>query len=109
MPTESERTFVQVARISELPDPGKMVLEIDDRLVVLVCRDGEYFCIDDVCTHDGGPLSDGEMEDHCLICPRHGAKFDFRTGEALCMPATEPTKSHEVRLDGDQILIRLND
>ena len=49
---------------------------------------GEFYCIDDVCTHDGGPLSEGKLEDHAIACPRHGAKFDIRTGKALTMPAT---------------------
>ena len=52
---------------------------------------GEFFCIDDVCTHDGGPLSEGQLDDHTIACPRHGAKFDIRTGKALTMPATVDT------------------
>jgi metal-sulfur cluster biosynthetic enzyme len=60
-----------------------------------------------VCTHDGGPLSEGRLDDHAIACPRHGAKFDIRNGKALTMPATVDTAAHEVKVEGDQILVRL--
>ena len=99
--------FVRVAKTSELSDPGRTLLEVDDRIVALFKVGGEYFCIDDVCTHDGGPLSDGKLDDHTIACPRHGAKFDIRTGKALTMPATVDTAAHEVKVEGDNILVRL--
>lgn len=100
--------FFKVAKVADIPDPGKLTLEVEERLVVIVHSGGEFHCIDDVCTHDGGPLGDGELCGFELACPRHGAKFDVRTGEPLTMPATEPTVSHQVKIDGDDILIRLN-
>src|SRR5262249_53711870 len=99
--------FVRVAKTSELGDPGKTLLEVDDRIVVLIRTGGEYFCIDDVCTHDGGPLSEGQLANHTIACPRHGAKFDIRTGKALTMPATVDTAAHEVKVEGEDILVRL--
>ena len=99
--------FIPACKTTEVPLGGKLSLEIEDRFVVIAHIDGEYYCIDDVCTHDGGTLGDGEIDGHCLVCPRHGAKFDVRNGDAITMPATEATASHEVRIDGDQILIRL--
>lgn len=101
--------FVPVAKVNELSDPGKMLVEVEDRLVVLYHVEGEFFATDDVCTHDGGPLSDGQLEDHTIACPRHGAKFDIRTGAALTMPATRPTTAHQVKVEGDTILIRLTE
>lgn len=101
--------FVAAAKVSELSDPGKIMLEIDDRMVVLLQINGQYFCIDDVCTHDGGPLGEGQLCGHELACPRHGAKFDVRTGAALTMPATEATVVHEVKVDGDDIFVRIKD
>ena len=102
--------FVPAAKLSELPDPGKLLVEVDDHLVVLIRIGGRVYCIDDVCTHDGGPLSEGELDTSaCTIaCPRHGAKFDIRDGRALTMPATKPTGAHEVRIEGDQILVKLH-
>jgi metal-sulfur cluster biosynthetic enzyme/nitrite reductase/ring-hydroxylating ferredoxin subunit len=99
--------FVRVAKRTEIADPGRLLLEVEDRIVVLLRVGGEFFCLDDVCTHDGGPLSDGRLEDHAIACPRHGAKFDIRTGKALTMPATVDTSAHEVKVEGDDILIRL--
>jgi 3-phenylpropionate/trans-cinnamate dioxygenase ferredoxin subunit len=101
--------FVPVCKISELPDPGKMVVEVEDRLVALFHVSGTFWAIDDVCTHDGGPLAEGKLEDHTIACPRHGAKFDIRTGKALTMPATRDTVAHEVKVEGDEVLIRVNE
>ncbi len=101
--------FVAAGKVSELSDPGKIMLEVDDRMVVLLQINSQYFCIDDVCTHDGGPLGEGELCGHELACPRHGAKFDVRTGAALTMPATEGTVVHEVKVEGDDIFVRIKD
>lgn len=101
--------FQPVAKLSELADPGRIVVEVDDRLLVLLRVSGEVFALDDVCTHDGGPLSEGDLDDHSIACPRHGAKFDIRTGAALTMPATRATKAHDVKVEGNQILVRLKE
>ena len=101
--------FVKVCSTSDISDPGKKTFEVDDTLVVVCHVGGKFYCIDDVCTHDGGPLGDGELGDHQIACPRHGAKFDICTGKALTMPATEATTAHEVKVDGVEVLIKLND
>jgi 3-phenylpropionate/trans-cinnamate dioxygenase ferredoxin subunit len=82
--------------------------EIDDRFVVLVEIDQVVHCIEDMCTHDGGTLGDGQLDGACLVCPRHGAKFDVRTGKAVCMPATEDTPSHSVKVEEGKIYVALN-
>jgi len=99
--------FVRVAKVSELKDPGKTVVEVDEQLIALFHVGGKFWAIDDVCTHDGGPLAEGTLEGYTIACPRHGAKFDIRDGRALTMPATQPTIAHEVRVDGDDVLVRL--
>ena len=99
--------FVKVATVADVPDPGTLLLEVEDRILVLVHLDGQYYCLDDVCTHDGGPLADGTLEGCELICPRHGARFDVRTGQALTMPATEATSVHEVKVDGEDVFVRI--
>ncbi len=101
--------FLEAAKVSEIPDPGKLTLEIGERLVVLFHVGGTFYCVDDVCTHDGGPLGDGQLQDHQISCPRHGAKFDIRTGKALTMPATVDTRAHEVKVEGDRVLVRLSE
>lgn len=99
--------FVQVATLSDLADPGSQTIDVGDRMVVLIRQGSAVYCIDDVCTHDGGPLGDGTVEGFQIACPRHGALFDIRTGAALTMPATEATNTHEVKLVDDQIWVRL--
>ena len=99
--------FVKAAQVSDVPDPGKRLIEVEDRLVVLFHVGGEFFCLDDVCTHDGGPLGEGCLDDHAIVCPRHGAEFDIRTGKALTMPATEDTLAHEVQVKGNDVFVRL--
>ena len=101
--------FEVVAKTSEIPDPGSLLVEIGERLVVLIHAAGHFYALDDICTHDGGPLSEGPIDaaGNTIACPRHGAKFDIRTGAAVTMPATKPTRSHEVKVEGDQILVRL--
>ncbi len=75
---------------------------------VLICNvDGEFSAIEDVCTHDGAALDQGELSGHCIVCPRHGATFDVRTGAVLALPAVIPLRTYGLRLDGDDILIDL--
>jgi 3-phenylpropionate/trans-cinnamate dioxygenase ferredoxin subunit len=104
-------SFVMAAKTSEIPDPGSLLVEIGERLVVLIHAAGRYYALDDICTHDGGPLSEGPIDPEAktIACPRHGAKFDIKTGAALTMPATRPTRSHEVKVEGDQVFVRLID
>ena len=97
--------FVRVARVAEVPDPGRQLIEIDEQLVALFHVGGKFYAIDDVCTHDGGPLAEGRLEGFTIACPRHGAKFDIRDGKALTMPATKATVAHEVKVEGDEVFV----
>jgi len=101
--------FTKVARVGEIPESGTLVVEIGERIVVLCRVDGDVYCIDDVCTHDGGPLSEGRLCNGEIACPRHGAKFDVRNGKAKTMPATQDTVAHDAKvIDGD-VWVRLRD
>ena len=71
--------------------------------------DGRFYCIDDVCTHDGGPLGEGELDGCQIACPRHGARFDLRSGKAMTMPATEDTIVHEIIIEGDDVSVRVHE
>ncbi len=101
--------FQKVANIADVPDPGKITLEVDDRMVVLMHVGGKFFCIDDLCTHDGGTLGDGPLEGYQLACPRHGARFDIQSGKAITMPATEPTPVHNVKIENDEVWVQIQD
>ena len=97
--------LVRVASVGDIPAGGKKVVQVDGIEVALFNVDDEqYYAVEDVCTHDGGPLAEGEVVDTYEIeCPRHGARFDMRTGEALCMPAFEPIETYEVVIEEGNI------
>lgn len=101
--------FLKAAKVSEIASGEKLLVEVDERLVILFRIEDQFFCIDDVCTHDGGTLSDGEFEGFEIACPRHGARFDVRCGEAKCMPATQGTVAHETKVDGEDILVKIKE
>jgi metal-sulfur cluster biosynthetic enzyme/nitrite reductase/ring-hydroxylating ferredoxin subunit len=99
--------FTRVADVSEVSDPGKLLVEVEGEVVALFHVEGRFYAIDDVCTHDGGPLVDGELTGYKIACPRHGAKFDIRTGAALSMPAVRPTRAHAVKVENGGVWIAL--
>lgn len=76
--------WVTVAIASEIPAGRINVYEIDGQRIALCNVNGRFYAIDDVCTHDGGPLDQGVLEGNLVECPRHGAKFDVETGERSC-------------------------
>lgn len=106
-PPMSDGQFHLVAQAADIPEGAREVVEIEDRLIAIFHQQGQYYAIDDVCTHDGGPLAEGELQGYEIICPRHGARFDIRDGRALCLPATRPTESHEVKIEAGSIYVRL--
>jgi 3-phenylpropionate/trans-cinnamate dioxygenase ferredoxin component len=101
--------FVKVADRDEVPAGGKKLVEIDGRAIALFHVGAEYYAIDDVCTHDGGTLADGKLEGCEIECPRHGARFDVKTGRALSMPAIEPVTVHAVQARSEGVYVALND
>jgi 3-phenylpropionate/trans-cinnamate dioxygenase ferredoxin subunit len=101
--------FVKVARLGELPPGSKSLVDIDGRAIALFHVGDAVYAIDDICTHDGGPLAEGRLCGHEIECPRHGARFDVRTGAPLCMPAFEPVTTHEVKIQGDDIWLRVRE
>ena len=105
----SEQTgrFVRVGSVADVPDGRPEIFDVDDRKIAVYRLDGAYYAIEDLCTHDGGPLAEGEVEGEQVICPRHGARFDIRTGAALSFPAVTPVDTYPVRVDGDELWIGL--
>lgn len=94
-----------VARLHEIA-PGTTLRVTDGEDEILLCNvDGTIYAIEDVCTHDGAPLDQGELEGCRIVCPRHGANFDVRTGEALTLPAILPLPTYAVRVEDDAIYI----
>ena len=102
-------SFVKVATRAELPAGGKKLVDVNGRPIAVFNVDGAFCAIDDVCTHDGGPLAEGELIGFQSECPRHGARFDVRTGRPLCMPAIEPVTVHATDVRGDDVYVATND
>ena len=87
--------------------PGTLrVVDADGTAIAVFNIDGSYFAIEDVCTHDGGDLASGSLEGDEIVCPRHGARFCVRTGEALTAPAYEPTATFPVRIQNGIVQVR---
>ena len=79
----------RVIGLDELQSGDRQSVFVDDIPALAIRIADQYFVIEDVCSHDGQPLTDGLIQDCAIVCPRHSAKFDLKTGKALCMPATE--------------------
>ena len=98
-------TWQTLAGVSDIP-PGKIgVFDVGEARIALCNVDGQFYAIDDVCTHDGGALGQGELEGCEIECPRHGARFDVRTGRVTCLPASSPVGTYPVRLEGDTVQV----
>ena len=97
--------FQQVASVGDLAPGEKKIVEVDGILVVLVNCAGQYHAVEDVCTHDGGPLGEGTLENCQLVCPRHGGRFDVLTGAALKLPAVDAVPTYEVRVQDGEVLV----
>ena len=98
--------WVAVARVEELASGERRIVDVDDTHIVVINLGGQYYAIEDVCTHDGGKLTGGTVEGDQIVCPRHGARFCIRTGAALSAPAYEPTSTFPVRIENGVIQVR---
>lgn len=99
--------FVTVAKTGDIPEGRVAVREVGGVRIALCNVGGRFYAIDDVCTHDGGPLDQGELEGTLIECPRHGAKFDVTDGRAVVLPAVRPVKTYEVQVEGDEVRVRV--
>ena len=95
----------KVAKVSEIA-PGTTRRVVVDGSEILLCNvEDKLYAIEDVCTHDGGPLDQGQLEGETVVCPRHGATFDVRTGDALTLPAVVPVLTYPVIVEGDDVYV----
>jgi 3-phenylpropionate/trans-cinnamate dioxygenase ferredoxin subunit len=101
--------FVKIAKVADIDDGQRLLIEVDDVIVAVFNVGGRFYCIEDVCTHDGGPVAEGEMDGFEIECPRHGALFDIRDGSALTMPAVVPVPTYQVKVEGDDIYVESPD
>ena len=100
--------FVTVARTSDV-EPGTVrVIEVEGRSLCLgLTEDGAWGAIDNVCTHDGGTLGEGELDETGVECPRHGGRFDLFSGRVLALPPVRPVTAYETIVEGDEVRVML--
>lgn len=104
----TDMAFVVAAKVGDVP-PGRVkVVEIGEEEVALCNVGGEFYAIANVCTHDEGPLGAGYLLGDEIECPRHGARFNVRTGEVKVLPAIVPVPTFEVKVEGDTVLVNVD-
>ena len=105
-------SFQRMCALSDIKDPGSLRVEcaaVDAEAIVVVRFEGEVFALEDRCTHEDVPLSEGDVELFrgvpTIECWKHGSCFDLRTGEPTNLPATEPVPVYPVRVEGDDVYV----
>ncbi len=105
MSTANNHIWHYALDVADMPPEGQVAVVVADQMVIVSRIGGEFFCIEDVCTHDGGPLSDGARCGREITCPRHGARFDIRDGRAVSMPATEDARAFPVKVQDGKVFV----
>ena len=98
--------WTTVVAVDDLPPGEHMSVEVEGAVMVVINLDGEFYAIEDICTHDGSDISSGCIVDGSIECPRHGARFDIRTGEVTAPPAYEPVDVFPVRVQDGVVQVR---
>jgi 3-phenylpropionate/trans-cinnamate dioxygenase ferredoxin component len=96
-----------VASFAELSEGVGLKVELGEHRVAVFLVDGEVFAIGDRCSHAEASLSEGEIYDHEVECPRHGSAFDIRTGDPLSLPATTAVPVYRASVDGGTVYVEL--
>jgi 3-phenylpropionate/trans-cinnamate dioxygenase ferredoxin subunit len=102
--------MLTVCPLYALPQGEMRLVESDGRKIgVFHCADGEFVAIEDRCSHDDGPLAEGEFDAAaCTVeCPRHGSLFDVKSGRPKTLPAYQPVETFEVSVEGDEIKLEV--
>jgi 3-phenylpropionate/trans-cinnamate dioxygenase ferredoxin subunit len=97
--------FERVASVADVPAGNVRVFQAGGRSIALCNLDGAFYAVDNLCTHDNGPLGEGTLYDGSVECPRHGARFDVQTGAVKALPAVRPVRTYLVNLDGDEVSV----
>lgn len=98
--------WIDAGRAADLIEGQAVSIPVGRRMIAVVRSGAGYFAIEDVCTHDGAELTGGVVEGTEIVCPRHGARFCLKTGEALSPPAYEPVRVYATKIEGDHLWVR---
>ena len=105
-----EAGWVRVAAVSDVAEGQIRAVRLGEREIALNhLVGGAYHATDNICTHEYAQLSDGWLEDGCIECPLHAARFDVRTGKALCAPAEQDLDVFELKVEGNDLLVKVPD
>jgi nitrite reductase/ring-hydroxylating ferredoxin subunit len=96
--------FVRVCKTTEVKSGCGKSVEINGKPIAVFNVDGNFYAINEVCGHRGGPLSEGELDGKTVICPWHGWRYDVTTGANELVPDL-PTQKYEVKIEGDDVLV----
>jgi nitrite reductase/ring-hydroxylating ferredoxin subunit len=99
--------WVRVAAKGDVAEGACLGVRVGEKEVALYQMDGEFYATDNVCSHEYALLTEGWMENGCIECPLHAAQFDIKTGKALSAPADEDIAVYPVKIEGDDILVRI--
>jgi nitrite reductase/ring-hydroxylating ferredoxin subunit len=103
--TPTTGRWQSVAKAADIPVGRSLIVRLDDVPVAIFHLADGWYAIEDICTHDGGPVAEGRLEGTIIECPRHGATFDVKTGAALTFPAVSPVPTYAVRVVGDDVQV----
>ena len=98
--------FLKVAETKDIQPSTMKAAEVAGEKICVANVEGKYYAIGNVCTHVSGPLAEGKLEGYEVECPWHGSKFDVRSGEPTRPPARRPEPTYEVKVEGNNLLIR---
>lgn len=97
--------YVRVAAVGDIPPGGALAVQAAGRSIAVFNVDGTFLAIDDTCTHEYAPLSQGPRTGEIVTCPKHGSRFNLRTGRVLSLPAVVPVSTYPVRVEDGQVLV----
>jgi 3-phenylpropionate/trans-cinnamate dioxygenase ferredoxin component len=100
--------WINVTAQTTLADGEHIVVDLDGTDVAVFKIEGQFYAIEDICTHDGAELASGELDGDEIICPRHGARFCVKTGAVKSPPAYENIACFPIRVEADQVQVRDN-
>lgn len=107
MPKDVELEYVTVATVDELGPGQRKLVDVDGEPLAVFNIAGRYFAISDRCSHDDGPVAEGEVVGETVECPRHGARFELESGKALTLPAVVDIPAYPVRIVGGEVQVGL--
>ena len=99
--------FVKIASANEIAPGQARLVNVKGKEIALFNIEGTFFALENACTHEEGPLSEGDVEGYEVTCPWHGARFDIRTGAVLCAPAYDDVARYNVRIMGTDIEVEI--